>query len=57
MIYLQPTLEIFATLHEIFDIINVWEVNLEGLEKLSLSLRQICVGEEAEKGMTNRDKA
>ena len=45
---LQPSLEIFAGLHEIFDIVDVGKVDLERLEELSFALRQLGVGEDAE---------
>jgi hypothetical protein len=45
---LQATFEIFAGLHEIFDIINIGEIDLESLEELRLSLGQLGVGEDAE---------
>jgi hypothetical protein len=45
---LQPSLEIFTGLHEIFDIVDVGKVDLERLEELGFALRQLGVGEDAE---------
>lgn len=40
---LQAALEVFARLHEILDIVDVWKVGFELLEKVSFSLGQVLV--------------
>ena len=45
---LQPALEVLARLHQVFDVVDVGEVQLEQLEKLALRLRQVLVGQQVE---------
>ena len=42
---LQTPFQILATLHQIFDVVNVGEVDLQSLEKLSLAFGQVAVGQ------------
>ena len=46
---LESALQVLATLHQIFDVVNVGEVNLQSLEKLSLAFGQIAVGQHGQK--------
>ena len=42
---LEAALQVLATLHQIFDVVNVGEVDLQSLEKLSLAFGQVAVGQ------------
>ena len=46
---LQAALQVLARLHQVLEVVDVREVELEVLEKLGLALGQVLVGEDAEK--------
>ena len=45
---LQASLKVLTALHQVFDVVDVREVDLEKLEELCLAVGKIDVGEDAE---------
>ena len=54
--YLQTTLEVLAALHEVFDVVDLGEVDVEGLKELGLALGQVHVGQQAEESVWRRNR-
>ena len=47
--YLEAAFKILAALHEILDVVDIGEIDLEGLKELGLTLGQVGVGQQTAK--------